>query len=694
MFKRMKLSTKIISGFLGISSIVIIVGLIGYLGINTISEKQNDLVESVPLVDAAMEMKLSVMNDLLLSMELIEANNKETLETIWKEHESTVASFDLYTGAIINGAKTSEGIIYPAKNEKLKNIVQTADKFHNDEFSVKIKSIYDLKLIEYKALEESEAVMGKFEKDFEEIVVLAERFEKKIKDRIRMKMNAGNSAAQILKRESMWIDMAMEIKTTLAMSRITIEEIAQGLESDELDIIKTKYDKTVIEFDELIDALLKGAETDEGIVPALTIPALKSMVKKIDDIHNNKFQISASKFIQTRKKISSLDMKMNTLDKEAEKIGGKMVNILGGVEDGAKSEIKLAIKESIEVSQTTKLESLICVFIGLILSTIMGLFISRSITKPINRVIDGLEEGSSQVAAASSQVSSSSQSLADGTSQQAASIEETSSSMEEMSSMTNKNAENAKHADSLMKESNKVVKDANESMVELTGSMGEISSASEETSKIIKTIDEIAFQTNLLALNAAVEAARAGEAGAGFAVVADEVRNLALRASDAAKNTAELIEGTVKKVSDGSDLVEKTNNAFKTVAESSEKVGLLVSEIAEASSEQSDGIKQVNLAISEMDKIVQMNAANAEESASASEEMNAQAGNLNEYVGDLVALVAGTNNRNNNGQYQTPQIANATRPVATAPKVQLVEQTKEIRPDKVIPFTEDDFQDF
>ena len=145
-----------------------------------------------------------------------------------------------------------------------------------------------------------------------------------------------------------------------------------------------------------------------------------------------------------------------------------------------------------------------------------------------------------------------------------------------------------------------------------------ISKASEETSKIIKTIDEIAFQTNLLALNAAVEAARAGEAGAGFAVVADEVRNLAMRAAEAAKNTADLIEGTVKKVQDGSLLVATTNDAFSQVKESTTQVGNLVSEITEASKEQSSGIEQVNIAISEMDKVVQQNAANAEE-------MNAQA---------------------------------------------------------------------
>lgn len=276
-----------------------------------------------------------------------------------------------------------------------------------------------------------------------------------------------------------------------------------------------------------------------------------------------------------------------------------------------------------------------------VMAVCIGFFLSSSITRPLNRVIQGLSNGADQVKDSSEQVSSSSRSMADGSSDQSASIEQTSASMEQMSSMTRKNAENAGHADRLMKDANTVVAKANDSMDELIVSMEGISKASDETFKIVKTIDEISFQTNLLALNAAVEAARAGEAGAGFAVVADEVRNLAMRAADAAKNTARLIEGTVQKVDQGSRLVSSTSSAFDQVAQSTQKVGSLVAEISLASKEQSSGISQVSTAINSMDRVVQATAVNAQESASAASDLNIQAEKLRSFVGDLVGLIAG-----------------------------------------------------
>jgi methyl-accepting chemotaxis protein len=269
------------------------------------------------------------------------------------------------------------------------------------------------------------------------------------------------------------------------------------------------------------------------------------------------------------------------------------------------------------------------------------LILSRSISRPVANAIQEMDEAAQQVASASGQVAQASQGLAEGSSEQASALEETSASMEEMSSMTSQNAEHANHADNLIKETGKIVGRVNESMKKLNLAMKDVSAASEETSKIIKTIDEIAFQTNLLALNAAVEAARAGESGAGFAVVADEVRNLALRSAEAAKNTAVLIEQTVAKVKESSAFVDKTTGDFTELAASAGKVADLIGEISAASNEQAQGISQVGKAISEMDQVVQQNAATAEESASAAEEMNAQAENMKGITGRLSFLIAG-----------------------------------------------------
>ena len=326
---------------------------------------------------------------------------------------------------------------------------------------------------------------------------------------------------------------------------------------------------------------------------------------------------------------------------------------------------------------------------GFLALTILGVLVfARSISLPINRIVTLLNAGSDEVASASGQVSGASQSLAEGASEQAAAIEETSSSLEAMASMTRQNADNAGQADQLMRSANDIVGQASHEMEELTVSMGEISNASEETQKIVKTIDEIAFQTNLLALNAAVEAARAGEAGAGFAVVADEVRNLAIRAAEAARNTSDLIQGTAGRIQNGVGLVETTNKAFHEIAEASGKVSDLVAEIAAASKEQAQGVEQINNAISEMDKVVQNNAATAEESASASEEMNAQAEQLKAIVEQLAAIVSGS--RHVRPVSEAPASERPARP-AKAMKAGHAASS----PEAMIPFDDDNtFADF
>ncbi len=340
--------------------------------------------------------------------------------------------------------------------------------------------------------------------------------------------------------------------------------------------------------------------------------------------------------------------------------------------------------------------------VALLIAFLYSLFAIRNIVHRTRKVADAVKEGTDQITAASGQVASSSQALAEAAGEQASSLEETSSSLEELASMTKQNADNAQQADGLTNEAKRMANDVSEKLAQMTKAVEDIGKNSEETSKIIKTIDEIAFQTNLLALNAAVEAARAGEAGAGFAVVADEVRALAMRSAEAAKNTSDLIGNTVGSVKEGARLNAEVNESFKKNAEIVGKTSDLVGEIAAASQEQAQGIEQINKAIAEMDKVTQQNAANAEESASASEEMSAQAEAMRNTLEDLIILVGESRNGKDGHSAANRKIIPSGFRKALPPTVlkgrerhtPAPEGRKEISPEEVIPMEEKDFKDF
>ena len=268
-----------------------------------------------------------------------------------------------------------------------------------------------------------------------------------------------------------------------------------------------------------------------------------------------------------------------------------------------------------------------------------AVFVIRSINRTLRGSVAELREGAEQVASAASQVSSSSQSLAQGASEQAASLEETSASSEEINAMARKNTNNSRMTSDLLTQSQAKVALTNQHLANMVASMNGITESSGKVSRIIKVIDEIAFQTNILALNAAVEAARAGEAGMGFAVVADEVRNLAHRSAQAAKDTAALIEESIARAAEGKLRVDHVATAISTITGDSERIQAMVQEVSAGSEQQLRGIGQIGKAITQMEHVTQITAANAEESAAAAEELNAQSAMLKDVVERLQAMV-------------------------------------------------------
>ena len=346
-------------------------------------------------------------------------------------------------------------------------------------------------------------------------------------------------------------------------------------------------------------------------------------------------------YVESMKALVEGDTRVNAERNDFRKIAAAMDEQITALAAGATQEIASSQATTLARLSSAKkivlLGGAVCVVLGLLIAV----WIAATTARTLTRIASSISEGADQTSDAAAQVSRSSQTLADGSSEQAASLEETSSSLEEMASMTKRNAESAAKAKELAAQARTTSDTGVNEMRKMQAAMDEIKGSSNEVAKIIKTIDEIAFQTNILALNAAVEAARAGEAGLGFAVVADEVRSLAQRAAASARETAAKVEVSVSRSEQGGRLLGNVAASLAEILDKTRQVDSLVAEIAQASQQQSEGISQVNLAVSQMDKVTQSNAATAEESAAAAEEFNAQAGVLQTAASELLALVGG-----------------------------------------------------
>jgi methyl-accepting chemotaxis protein len=625
MFKNMKLGTKLIMAFMSVAIITLVLGAVGYYGavrsaasINEIGDVRLVGMDSIQTIEKHAEHVGGIMHTLAIPgipKEKRELLYKD-LERIREEHQK---AWDIYE--LLPHAPEEAGLwkqfasVWETWQTESSKTVELCRQF--DQFG--IPNPYVLK-----------ENLEKFRGDHYRVrvQVLDMLNDKKVFEggESHTGCNLGKWMLSFqtdnpdLKQH---LDACKESHRHFHESVVQLKQLVKEGKNEEAQAV---YDNTIFSATEKTSAALDNMRTVGN--------------QAMDVLHQTELQITGV-----------IEQKQN-----------EALNLLSKIVEINRQHASNEVKHSNAQSAFLKASSLVATVVGITLAIALGILITRAITKPINRIIAGLTEGAEQVASASGQVSAASQSLAEGATEQAANLEETSSSLEEMSAMTRQNADNAQQANTLAADARKAATGGAESMQRMSHAIDDIQKSSDQTAKIIKVIDEIAFQTNLLALNAAVEAARAGEAGKGFAVVAEEVRNLAMRSAEAAKNTANMIEESVKNAKNGVEISNEVSKALEGIVAGIAKTTDLVGEIAAASQEQAQGIDQVNTAVAQMDKVTQQNAANAEESASASEELSAQAESMQSIVDELIALVEGASARGRSRQSSPHRTSGSGKP--------------------------------
>jgi len=605
MFKNMKLSTKLTGSFILVALITLGVGMVSWYGISTLNSHVHEIGEvRIPMKDSVNTIinnliNIKVAQRTLLDPTLSKEERQRQYDNVEVARKNYKAAFDAYDALPKNeeAAKQWKEFVAAVDAWKIEN-----NKFFDLTKELETMGIPNPDLLESK--------MERFSKDHY-------RLTSQVFNMVETggTLEGGEDPTQCALGK--WMATYRTENPTLNNAVQAILEphrkFHEAVKQFKLAMANKQKDKAV-----------ELATKEMAPLSATVIGFMETMLGEVgkaqDTIHKMNAQLMT-----------------NCLEKQT-----IALNILAKLAENTDALTKDAVKSAAQYSIRAKTMSVIGIILGTVLALTLGLFLSITLSRQLNQIIAYLLGCSEQVASASGQVAQSSQQMAEGASEQASSLEEVSSSLEEMASMTKQNADSAKQTNATATEARVGAEKGSEVMRRMAGAIDKIKSSSDQTAKILKTIDEIAFQTNLLALNAAVEAARAGDAGKGFAVVAEEVRNLAMRSAEAAKNTAALIEESQKNADNGVKVSAEVAEILNQIVAGSQKVTQLSAEVSAGSIEQAQGIEQVNVAVAQMDKVTQSNAANAEESASASEQLSVQARELNDMVNVLVQIVGGS----------------------------------------------------
>ncbi|WP_319583405.1 methyl-accepting chemotaxis protein [uncultured Pseudodesulfovibrio sp.] len=636
---------KIIGGFL----IVVVL----FLGVGVyVKVAQDDMVASSHIVDAALEMRYSVRSDMQMVMEFLDAPDVKVLDENWAEHQKVSGDFEFFAGGILQGTSTERAEIRAARNPFIREKTAQVRTLHTEQFIQGIRKAYDLKRSTFGVLERRASAMKKMEEAHNTVTAALENFEKGVDELVDRRIVDGADAFDILSREISWADMGMEIKSNIGLSRIAMEEFIQPGAEEQKSALEKRYEATLAQFDQLVDALLNGGSVDGQIIVGLNEPGLTEQIRNLKRVHEEVFRTAVSGVMSTQSEYDQLLKEVDLTDSQVDEVGQTLMNTLEDIAHEADGDMK-----------ADSIHSELAVFFGvgvsMVLAMLIGWLLARMITRPVfqaleaatamaggdlgrevpltgkdeigrmlaamkdmtirlREVVFGVNGAVQNVATGSEELSATAETLSQGATEQAASAEELASSISELTGSIARNAGNSRETAEIAAEVAGKASRSGESVTHAVGAMKEIAER-------ISIIEEIARQTNLLALNAAIEAARAGEHGKGFAVVAAEVRQLAERSGRAAGEISQLSESTVKSSDEAVHMLEE-------LVPEIEKTSELMSQIRAACEEQNLVIQQIGTAVNQVSDATQGNASAAEQVAATSEELAGQGESLQQMM--------------------------------------------------------------